>query len=346
MIGADLHLVDQGKNRFNDVEGVLRGWLGLEFEVDVPIQFQGQLEGFAKRGDVRSRVSGKFDGVNGTFCDLSERIVSFEPGPSIERSDLGQGVRGEGCRNAVGVPVGDIGRSHHRIVVHQHQLMVGGDGDVGLPHIGAERVCLASSDEGVLRREAPSTSVSDDDGHTAVSASPNPYEEVTSWEWALLDSFERQRARNLGCPTITHRTETVVNLDSEDEDSGDQTIDGLSPEDLSLRQSRRALIFGLLTPVWWVFMLILINLLAGLFPSTSPDSTFVFITWSVMALIFTVTVTYTGVQQGRLIRGYEEQKGLWFARGAVVIGALFTLASLAITIAIFTSGDASTRPTL
>ena len=131
---------------------------------------------------------------------------------------------------------------------------------------------------------------------------------------------------------------------SEDLKREDQTVDGLSPEDWSLRQARRAFVFGVLTPVWWVFMLILINLLAGLFPSTNPDSTFVFITWSVMALVYTITVVYTGVQQGRLIRGYETQKGLWLARGAVIIGALFTVASVVIIVAIFTSGDTSTRP--
>jgi hypothetical protein len=130
-----------------------------------------------------------------------------------------------------------------------------------------------------------------------------------------------------------------------DNGSGEeQPIDGLSPEDWSLRQARRAFIYAILTPTWWILMLILINLLAGLFPSTSPDSTFVFILWGAMALVFTVTVTYTGVQQARLIRGYEGQRGLWLARGAVVVGALFTVASLAIIVAIFTSGDASTRP--
>ena len=130
----------------------------------------------------------------------------------------------------------------------------------------------------------------------------------------------------------------------ERENGKEQTIDGLSPEDWSRRQARRAFIFAILTPTWWILMLILINLLAGIFPSTSPDSTFVFVLWGAMALLFTVTVTYTGVQQARLIRGYEEQRGLWLARGAIVVGALFTLASLAIIVAIFTSGDASTRP--
>ena len=132
----------------------------------------------------------------------------------------------------------------------------------------------------------------------------------------------------------------------EDHNSEERKIQGLSPEDWSSRQARRAFIFGILTPAWWVFMLILINLLAGLFPSTSPDSTFVFVTWGVMALVFTGTVTYTGVQQGRLIREYEAQKGLWLARGAVIVGVIFTVASLAIIVAIFTSGDASTRPLL
>ena len=138
--------------------------------------------------------------------------------------------------------------------------------------------------------------------------------------------------------------EGKVTAPPERESSKERTIDGLSPEDWSRRQARRAFIYGILTPTWWILMLILINLLAGLFPSTSPDSTFVFVLWGAMALLFTVTVTYTGVQQARLIRGYEEQRGLWLARGAIVVGALFTLASLAIIVAIFTSGDASTRP--
>lgn len=137
-----------------------------------------------------------------------------------------------------------------------------------------------------------------------------------------------------------------MDTQSEDLNSEEKTIDGLNPEDWSLRQARRAFVFGILTPVWWVVMLILINLLAGLFPSTSPDSTFVFVLWGLMALIFTATVMYTGVQQGRLIREYKDERGLWFARGAVIVGALFTVASLAIIVVIFTSGDASTRPLL
>ena len=145
---------------------------------------------------------------------------------------------------------------------------------------------------------------------------------------------------------VTHRHEMGAGVvtQPEDQNSEERKIQGLSPEDWSSRQARRAFIFGILTPVWWVFILILINLLAGLFPSTNPDSTFVFVAWGAMALIFTATVMYTGVQQGRLIREYEAQKGLWLARGAVVVGALFTVASLAIIVAIFTSGDASTRP--
>ena len=130
----------------------------------------------------------------------------------------------------------------------------------------------------------------------------------------------------------------------EDQNSEERKIQGLSPEDWSSRQARRAFIFGILTPVWWIFMLILLNLLAELFPSTNPDSTFVFVTWGLMALVFTATVTYTGVQQGRLIQEFEAQKGLWYARGAVIVGVLFTVATLAIIVAIFTSGDASTRP--
>lgn len=145
---------------------------------------------------------------------------------------------------------------------------------------------------------------------------------------------------------VIHRLEVAVATQAEDQNSEERKIQGLSPEDWSLRQARRAFIFAILTPVWWILMLILINLLAELFPSTSPDSTFVFVTWGLMALIFTATVTYTGVQQGRLIREYEAQRGLWLARGAVIVGALFTVATLAIIVAIFTSGDASTRPLL
>lgn len=145
---------------------------------------------------------------------------------------------------------------------------------------------------------------------------------------------------------VTHRHQMGAGVvtQPEDQNSEEPQTQELSPEDWSSRQARRAFIYGILTPVWWVFMLILINVLAEIFPSTNPDSTFVFITWGVMALVFTGTGMYTGVQQGRLIRGYEAQKGRWLARGAVIVGAIFTVASLAIIVAIFTSGDASTRP--
>ena len=126
--------------------------------------------------------------------------------------------------------------------------------------------------------------------------------------------------------------------------SSERTIDGLRPEEWSHRQARRAFIFAVLTPVWWVVMLILINLLAEVFPSTTADSTFVFALWGFTALVFTGTVTYTGIQQVRLIRAYDERKGLGLARGAVIIGAAFAILSVIIIVAIFTSSDAGTRP--
>ena len=75
-------------------------------------------------------------------------------------------------------PVGDIGRTHHRVVVHQHELIVGCDGDVGLPHVGADSMCLAGRDKGVLRCKASSSPVSDDGGHAAVSVLAAGYEEM------------------------------------------------------------------------------------------------------------------------------------------------------------------------
>ena len=74
----------------------------------------------------------------------------------------------------------------------------------------------------------------------------------------------------------------------------ERTIDGLSVEDWNYRQARRAFIAVSLTPVWWVGTLIFINLLAEIFPTTSADSTFVFITWSLLALLFTITPIFTG----------------------------------------------------
>lgn len=129
-----------------------------------------------------------------------------------------------------------------------------------------------------------------------------------------------------------------------DQVSGERKMDGLRPEERSHRQARRAFIFALLTPVWWVAMLILINILAEVFPSTTADSTFVFALWGFTALVFTGTATYTGIQQVRLIRGYDEGKGLGLARGALIIGAVFTIVSVIIIVAIFISEDAGTRP--
>ncbi len=81
-----------------------------------------------------------------------------------------------------------------------------------------------------------------------------------------------------------------------DQVCNEERIDGLLPEEWSHRQARRAFIFALLTPVWWVAMLILINILTGVFPSTTADSTFVFALWGFTALVFTGTATYTGIQ--------------------------------------------------
>ena len=143
---------------------------------------------------------------------------------------------------------------------------------------------------------------------------------------------------------IIHRQESGMDEQQSDPVDSGRKIDGLAPEQWSQRQAKRAFIFAVLTPVWWVVMLMLINILAEVFPSTSPDSSFVFGLWGFMALVFTGTVVYTGIQQMRLIRQYDERRGLWLARGAVVVGTAFLVLSVVIIVAIFTGDDAATRP--
>jgi len=142
--------------------------------------------------------------------------------------------------------------------------------------------------------------------------------------------------------TVIRRVEAGLAEKLEDHGFEDNEIDGLSPEDWSRRQARRAFTFGLLTPVWWIASLVLINVLAEVFPSTTADSTFVFVTWGIFSLIFTATVIFTGVQHSRLIQEYQDRKGLWAARGAVIVGAIFTVVTLLIMVNIFT--NASNRP--
>ncbi len=140
--------------------------------------------------------------------------------------------------------------------------------------------------------------------------------------------------------------ENTVTAQPADHSIEQRKIDGLAPEDWNYRQARRAFIAMVLAPVWWVVSLIFINLLAEIFPSTTSESTFVFVTWSVFSLLFTVTIVFTGRSHARQIKKYEAQRGLWLARGAAIGGIVFTVATLAIVVAIFTSGDAATRPLL
>jgi hypothetical protein len=70
--------------------------------------------------------------------------------------------------------------------------------------------------------------------------------------------------------------------------------------------------------------------------SNAFDSAWVSVLWGVMGLIFTVSMTYAGVRQVMLFRGSEDKRGLLYARGTVIVGALFTIATVVITVALLT----------
>jgi len=126
----------------------------------------------------------------------------------------------------------------------------------------------------------------------------------------------------------------------------ERKIDGLIPEEWNYRQARRAFIAMVLTPVWWVVSLIFINLLAEVFPSTSPDSTFVFVTWGLFAMLFTITTVFAGRSHTRQIKEFDARKGLGLARAASVGGVAFTILTAILIVAVFTNGDAATRSLL
>ena len=130
----------------------------------------------------------------------------------------------------------------------------------------------------------------------------------------------------------------------EDRAGEEGTIEGMSSEDGHYRMARREFVFAVLTPVWWVVMLVLINILAEIFPSTSPESVFTVGLWSFFAVLFPVTVAVAGVGQARAIRESEEQRGLWMARWATIIGTLLSVVSVVIIVMIIATWDSSTHP--
>lgn len=133
----------------------------------------------------------------------------------------------------------------------------------------------------------------------------------------------------------------------EDQGQDDQTIESLSPEQQSLSEARGALLRTMLTPLWWIFGLLAVNVLVGMFPSgPTPDSTFVHVTWSIFALMFPFAGTWSGVRQARRIREYDTQTGLWLARSAAILGVIFGIASLAIVVGLFLGPWGGTDPAL
>ncbi len=123
---------------------------------------------------------------------------------------------------------------------------------------------------------------------------------------------------------------------SEDLNSEDRTNDGLSPEEYNFHQARKLFIAAVLTPVYWIVLFFLIATVAEWKGVAGVDSAFVSILWGVFALVYTGAVTYGGVQQGRAIRGLKAQKGLRYARAAVIVGALFTVASAILAVTLIT----------
>jgi threonine/homoserine/homoserine lactone efflux protein len=117
----------------------------------------------------------------------------------------------------------------------------------------------------------------------------------------------------------------------------DETIESLSPEEeQSLSEARQGLLRTMLTPVWWLFGIPVANWIVG-YASIDPDSTFVFVIWSIFALMLPFAGTWAGVKQSRTIKEYDAQTGLWSARIAAIFGVIFGIVSLVMVVLIFTT---------
>jgi hypothetical protein len=112
-------------------------------------------------------------------------------------------------------------------------------------------------------------------------------------------------------------------------DGEEAMIDDSSPEEHNnLREARKIFIAAILTPVYW-FVLAMITLWWG--PGVG-DSVFASVLWGVLALIYTGALAYAGVVQTRMIRRSEDQRGLIYARGTVIVGAFFTVVGAILTV--------------
>jgi len=138
-------------------------------------------------------------------------------------------------------------------------------------------------------------------------------------------------------PSSAIRGSTSMAEQSERLDHEDGMIDGLSPEEYNFRQARKAFFGAFLTPVVWLVMFFVIAAVAAVVGRAGPGSLFVSIMWGVFALFYTGLFTYTSVMQEWLIRRSEDRRGLWYARGAVIVWAFFTIASALLAVAILTA---------
>ncbi len=64
------------------------------------------------------------------------------------------------------------------------------------------------------------------------------------------------------------------------------------------------------------------------------------------ALLFTITTVFAGRSHARQIKEFDARKGLGLARAASIGGIAFTILTAILIVAVFTNGDAATRPLL
>ncbi len=141
---------------------------------------------------------------------------------------------------------------------------------------------------------------------------------------------------NVASATIINRWDTGMVEMQEDQGNDDQQTESLNPDETSLSMARQALLRTMLTPVWWIFGIPISELLDLWFPG-DPNSTIVYVIWSLFALLLPISGTVAGVMAWREIREHDTQTGLWTARFAAIFGVIFGMVSLISVVAIITT---------
>ena len=174
-------IADGAEDVFDDggVVGKLR--VVLDLHVDADAKALCQLKRLLQRWHLQAPVAGGLPGVDPFRGDRAEGVLVQEPAAGIKGAHLGEAALADG-KAPVSEGLAGIGGAFKAVVVHDHEPLVAGAGNVQLDEVGAGAGRQLEGRQGVLRRQGAEAPVGaeEDAGGTGAEVHGDP-SLVLSW---------------------------------------------------------------------------------------------------------------------------------------------------------------------